>query len=78
MNVQNLTRFIKSLEKDTMVLKRLFFIKHRYKGKSVEVSDLVNFIKNIEYIWQEKWNEDGYEYIKPKFAFFILIRIFSF
>lgn len=69
MNVQDLTRFIKRLEKDTMVLKRLFFIKHRYNGKSVEeASDLVSVSKNTGYVWQERWNEDGYEGIKPKFA----------
>ena len=36
---------------------------------SVEVaSDLVGVSKNTGYIWQERWNEDGYDGIIPKFA----------
>jgi len=69
LTVQDLTKRIKHLEKDTMILKRLFFINHRYKGESVEVaSDLVGVSKNTGYIWQERWNEDGYDGIIPKFA----------
>ena len=69
LTVQDLTKRIKHLEKDTMVLKRLFFIKHRYDDKSVEVaSDLVGVSKNTGYIWQERWNKEGYDGIIPKFA----------
>ena len=69
MTVQDLTKCIKHLEKDTMVLQRLYFIKHRYNGKSVEVaSDLVGVRKNTGYIWQERWNKEGYDGIIPKFA----------
>ncbi len=69
MTVQDIVRHIKHLEKDTMVLKRLYFIKHRYDGKSVELaSDLIGVSKNTGYIWQERWNEEGYNGIKPKFA----------
>ena len=69
MNVQDLTKQIKRLEKDTMVLQRLFFIKHRYDRKSVEeAANLVGASKNTGYIWQERWNEKGYEGLIPQFA----------
>jgi len=69
MNVQDLTKQIKRLEKDTMVLQRLFFIKHRYDGKSVEeAAKLIGASKNTGYLWQERWNELGYEGLIPQFA----------
>ena len=69
MTVQDLIRHIKQLEKDTMVLQRLYFIKHRYEGKSVqEAADLVGTSKNTAYIWQERWNEEGYDGLKPKYS----------
>ena len=69
MTVQDLDRQIKHLEKDTLVLQRLYFIKHRYDGKTVEeATELVSTSKNTGYIWQERWNESGYEGIIPKFA----------
>jgi len=69
MTVQDIVRRINHLEKDTMVLQRLYFIKYRYDGKSVELaSDLVGVSKNTGYIWQERWNEEGYDGIKPRFA----------
>ncbi|RZB30935.1 MAG: hypothetical protein AEth_00889 [Candidatus Argoarchaeum ethanivorans] len=69
LTVQELSKRIKHLEKDTTVLRRLYFIKHRYNDKSVEVaSDFVGVSKNTGYIWQERWNEEGYDGIIPKFA----------
>jgi putative transposase len=69
MNVEELTKQIKRLEKDTMVLQRLFFIKHRYDGKSVEeAAKLVEASKNTGYLWQERWNKQGYEGLTPQFA----------
>ena len=69
MNVQDLTKQIKRLEKDTMVLQRLFFIKHRYDGRSVEeAAKLVGASKNTGYLWQERWNEQGYDGLTPQFA----------
>lgn len=69
MNVEDLTKHIKKLEKDIMVLKRLFFIKHRYNGISVEeAAKFVGVSKNTGYIWQERWNEQGYEGLTPQFA----------
>lgn len=69
MTVNNLTKQIKRLEKDTMVLQRLFFIKHRYEGKSVEeAAKLVGASKNTGYLWQERWNKEGYDGLSPQFA----------
>jgi len=57
---EELQKKIKSLEKDVKVLQRLYFIKYRFKR--VEIS------KPVAYIWQERWNKEGYEGLKPKFA----------
>lgn len=60
---------IKSLEKDTKVLKRLYFIKYRYEDYSVEeAAQLVCVSHNTAYIWQRRWNEFGYEGLIPKYA----------
>lgn len=57
------------LEKDTKVLQRLYFIKHRYHGKSVEeASRLVGVAKPIGYEWQERWNESGYDGLIPRYG----------
>jgi putative transposase len=69
MNVEHLIKQIKRLEKDTMVLQRLFFIKHRYDGMSVEeAAKLVGASKNTGYLWQKRWNEQGYDGLIPQFA----------
>ena len=36
LSVEKLNRMIKTLEKSTKVLKRLYFVKYRYEGNSVE------------------------------------------
>jgi putative transposase len=69
MTVENLNRHIKSLETDVKILKRLYFIKYRYKGLSVQESaERVGTSKQIGYGWQERWNSEGYEGLKPKYA----------
>lgn len=69
MTVEELNRQIKSLEKDAKVIKRLYFIKFRYDGLSVEeAAERVGTSKQIGYGWQERWNEEGYEGLKPKYA----------
>jgi putative transposase len=66
---EELLKHIKSLEKDTRVLQRLYFVKHRYEGASVdEASKLVGISKPVAYQWQERWNQDGYEGLKPRFS----------
>ena len=69
LTVHDLERQIKTLEKDTRVLKALYFVRYRYEGKSVEeAARLVGISKNNAYIWQERWNVSGYEGIIPRFA----------
>jgi transposase len=69
MTNEELQKRIKTLETDTKVLQRLYFIKHRYEGKSVEVaSHLVGVAKPVGYDWQERWNESGYEGLIPRYA----------
>jgi putative transposase len=66
---EELLKRIKSLEKDTRVLQRLYFVKHRYEGTTVEeAANLVGISKPIAYQWQKRWNQDGYEGLKPRFA----------
>ena len=63
-----LTR-IKTLETNTKVLQRLYFIKYRYDGLSVEkASNLVGVAKPIAYTWQKRWNDGGYEGLIPRYA----------
>jgi len=69
MHIEELNRMIKSVEKDVKILKRLYFIKFRYNGDSVEkASEKVGVTKRIGYIWQNRWNEKGYEGIIPRYA----------
>jgi len=66
---EELLKRIKSLEKDTRVLQRLYFVKHRYEGTSVaESAKLVGTSKPVAYQWQERWNKDGYDGLIPRFA----------
>jgi putative transposase len=60
---------IRTLETDTKILQRLYFIKHRYEEISVEkASQLAGVAKPVGYAWQERWNEDGYEGLIPRYA----------
>ena len=60
---------IKSLERDAKVLKRVYFIKYRYEGYSVEeAAKFVSVSHNTAYIWQRRWNEFGYEGLIPKYG----------
>ena len=69
MTVEDLNRQIRSLETDTKVLKRLYFIKYRYEGLSVQESaERVGTSKQIGYGWQDRWNSEGYEGLRPKYA----------
>lgn len=60
---------IRSIEKDVRTLKRLYFIKYRYQGSSVaEASKNVGVTKMVGYYWQESWNREGFNGLKPRFA----------
>src|SRR5512136_2520977 len=69
MSQDELHKRLKTLENDVKVLKRLYFIKYRYNGLTVEqASKLVGISKPIGYIWQSRWNEKGYEGLIPRYA----------
>lgn len=69
MTAEELHKQIKSLEKDVKVLQRLYFVKYRYDGVSVEKSaERVGISKPVAYIWQDRWNKEGYNGLKPRFA----------
>jgi putative transposase len=69
MTKDDLLRRIKTLETDTKILQRLYFIKQRYDGLSVEeASRFVGVAKPVGYIWQKRWNESGYDGLIPRYA----------
>ena len=69
MSAEDLEQRIKTLEKDTRVLKRLYFIRFRYEGDSVETAaEKVGVYKMVAYQWQDRWNDNGYEGLVPRFA----------
>jgi putative transposase len=69
MSVEELDKRIKCLEKDVKVLNRLHFIRNRYLGDSVELAASKSGVtKRVGYIWQERWNEEGYEGLMPKYG----------
>lgn len=63
---------IKSLikhENNSRVLKRLYFIKFRYLGDSVEEAAIkVGVTKKCGYYWQDYWNKGGYAALIPRFG----------
>ncbi len=69
MGIEELNHKIKTVEKDVKILKRLYFVKFRYDGDSVEkATEKVGVTKRIGYIWQSRWNDKGYEGIIPRYA----------
>jgi len=69
MSAEELDKRIKTLEKDVKVLNRLYFIRNRYLGDSVELAASESGVtKRVGYIWQERWNKEGYEGLIPKYG----------
>ena len=69
MTVEDLNKQIRSLENDAKVFKRLYFIKYRYEGVSVlESAERVGTSKQIGHGLQHRWNSEGYESLRPKYA----------
>lgn len=67
--VEELDKRIRSLEKDVRVLKRLYFVRFRYDGDSVEeAASKVGVTKMMGYEWQERWNKEGADGLVPRFA----------
>ena len=69
MTEDDLNRLIKSLERSTKMLNRLLFVKYRYDGDSVEeAAKRIGTTKMIGYIWQRRWNKDGYKGLIHRYA----------
>ncbi|MEM3830207.1 MAG: winged helix-turn-helix domain-containing protein [Conexivisphaerales archaeon] len=69
MSAEELEQRIKTLKKDTRILKRLYFIRYRYEGDPVETdAEKVSVYKMVAYQWQDRWNENWYEGLVPRFA----------
>ena len=67
MPLEELDQRIRTLEKDTRILKGLYFITHRYNGDSVEEAcEKVGVYKMVGDQWQKRLNEDGYEGSVPR------------
>ena len=69
MSNDDLNRLIRSLERSTKVLKKLLFIRYRYDGDSVgEAAEKIGVTKMMGYVWQNRWNHDGYKGLIPRYA----------
>lgn len=65
---EELLKMIKT-EKDPKILRRLYFIKFRYEGDSIqEAANKIGITKRVGYIWQDRWNEGGYQGLIPRYA----------
>ena len=54
-------------ERNTRVQQKLFFVRFRYLGDSIEAAALrLGVTKRICYYWQDRWNENGYEGLLQK------------
>ena len=69
MTDDDLNRLIRSLERGTRFLKKLLFIRYRYDGDSVETAaGRIGITKMMDYLWQKKWNEEGYKGLISRYA----------
>ncbi|MEM3191192.1 MAG: helix-turn-helix domain-containing protein [Candidatus Parvarchaeota archaeon] len=60
---------IRDLEKSGRILKRLYFVKFRYQGKGVEeAAKMVGVTKKLGYLWQDRWNCEGFNGLVPRFG----------
>ena len=66
---EELKERIRRKERDLKVLNRLHFMNYLYGGCSVPgASEKLGITKQTGYIWLERWNEDEYEGLIPRFA----------
>ncbi len=64
-----LKKIVRKKEKDIKVLNRLHFMNYLYQGYNVpEASEKLGITKQTGYIWLERWNEEGYNGLIPRFA----------
>jgi len=67
--VEELKKRIRKKEKDVKVLNRLHFMNYLYSGLSIpEANEKLGITKVTGYNWLERWNEDGYDGLIPRFA----------
>ena len=56
-------------ENNSRVLKRLYFVKFKYLGDSVEEAAIkVGVTKKTGYYWQDDWNKGSYAALIPNFS----------
>lgn len=68
LGLEELNQRIKA-EEDAKILRRLYFIKFRYEGDTVhEAAQRIGVTNRIGYIWQERWNQKGYDGLIPQYA----------
>ncbi|MHC1576741.1 MAG: helix-turn-helix domain-containing protein [Methanosarcinaceae archaeon] len=69
LSLEDLNKRIRYIEALIKIHNRLYFIKYRYMGASVEeASKKVGVTKRIGYIWQKRWNKDGYTGLFPRYG----------
>jgi putative transposase len=55
------------IERNTKVQQKLFFVRFRYLGDSIEEAALrLGVTKRTCYYWQDRWNENGYDGLLQK------------
>ncbi len=69
LSLEDLNKRIRYTEALIKIHDRLYFIKYRYLGYSVEeASTKVGVTKRMGYIWQKRWNRDGYPGLFPRYG----------
>ncbi|WP_300606397.1 helix-turn-helix domain-containing protein [Methanohalophilus sp.] len=67
-SLKELNKRIKYIETLIKILDRLYFVRYRYMGDSVEeAARKVGVTKRTGYIWQRRWNRDGYPGLLPRY-----------
>jgi len=63
-----LNKYIKKKEKDAEVLRKLYFIKKLYKGEKIaDACKLMDISLPTGHNWLDRWNEEGYSGLFPKY-----------
>ncbi|ABE51799.1 hypothetical protein with DNA-binding homeodomain [Methanococcoides burtonii DSM 6242] len=66
---EELNKRIRYIEILIKILDRLYFVRYRYMGDSVEeAARKVGVTKRVAYVWQKRWNRDGYAGLLPRYA----------
>ncbi|MDR2623597.1 MAG: helix-turn-helix domain-containing protein [Methanobrevibacter sp.] len=67
-NGKKLNKYINKLEKEASVLRKLYFIRYLYKGKKIDVAcKKCGITLPTGHNWLDKWNEEGYDGLYPKY-----------